>query len=116
MAFFGPTATDICVVRGDSPVIPITISDNTGSAIDITGGVFTMTVDPNEEPSGSGGNLFSIPGTIISPTAGTVSFQPNTAQTGIVGEYFYDVQMELNGSVRTILKGGFDIEQDITKT
>lgn len=116
MAFFGPTATDICIVRGDSPVIPIVITDNAGAAIDVTGGTFILTVDPSDEPTDASGNIFSVVGILSDPTNGRVTFQPTIANTAVTPSgYFYDVEMTLNGSVRTILKGAFEIQQDISK-
>lgn len=116
MANFSPTSIDICITRGDSPVIPVSVTDDSGAAIDIDTGVFTMTVDVSSEPSDNSNNLFQISGTITSAADGQVQFQPSTTDTDqTAGEYFYDIQMELNSSVRTILKGTFTIDQDITK-
>jgi len=116
MAFFGPTATDICVVRGDSPVIPIVINDSAGTAINVTGGVFVLTVDPSDEPVDATANVFSVVGVLSDPVNGKVTFQPTILNTAVTpGGYFYDVEMTLNGSVRTILKGAFEIQQDISK-
>ena len=116
MARFSPTTEEICIVRGDSPVIPVLVRDDEGTALDISAGVFTLTVDPSQEPADGTNNLFSVSGTITDGPNGRVSFQPTTVQTDqSIGEYFYDIQMELNGSIRTILKGSFIIEQDITK-
>ena len=117
MAFFGPTPADICVTRGDSPVIPVTVEDDTGAAIDITGGVFTLTVDPSKDPVDASNNVFITAGVIDVALDGTLTFSPSTTDTDqAAGIYFYDVQMVLAGSTRTILKGEFEILQDITKT
>lgn len=117
MAFFGPTIADICVVRGDSPVIPVAVTDDAGAAIDITGGVFTMTVDPSASPMDDTNNVFNVSGSIVSGIEGTLTFSPTIVDTDqLPAVYFYDVQMLLNGSIRTILKGKFEIQQDITKT
>ena len=116
MAFFGPTKVDICITRGDSPVIPVEVKDSNGSAIDISGGVFTLTVDSLAEPSDALTNIFTISGVITNAAGGLVSFTPSTVDSDeIPAEYYYDVQMVLAGSTRTILKGVFEILQDITK-
>ena len=116
MANFSPTVQEICLTRGDSPVIPVRVTDDAGAALDITTGVFIMTVDPVEDPTDDTGNLFSVNGTITDGPHGRVSFQPTTTDTDQdPDEYAYDIQMTLNGSVRTILKGAFRIDQDITK-
>lgn len=116
MANFSPTNQPICLVRGDSPVIPVRVADDTDTAIDITGGTFVLTVDTLETPADAATNVFSVAGTITDAPNGRVSFQPTTTDTDQeIGDYFYDIQMTLNGSVRTILRGDFTIEQDITK-
>ena len=116
MAFFGPTIEDICVSRGDSPVIPVTVEDDAGAAINITGGTFLLTVDPSSKPTDASNLVFSVAGVILIAVDGTLTFSPTTTDTDQVpGTYFYDVQMILAGSTRTILKGKFEIQQDITK-
>lgn len=116
MANFSPTNVPICLVRGDSPVIPVRVTDDAGAALDITTGTFIMTVDSREEPDDASTNVFSVNGAVTDGPNGRVTFQPTTTDTDIeIGEYTYDVQMTLNGSVRTILRGSFVVEQDITK-
>ena len=120
MASFGPTKIDLCVTRADSPLIgPFSITDKgTGAAIDITGFSFLMTVDPAEEPIDALNNLFQISGVIVAPaTGGKVTFQPSIANlTQTPAEYFYDIQMtDGGGAPLTIVKGAFEILQDITK-
>ena len=121
MANFCPTRDDICIWRGDTPVIFVTIrernADGTqGDPIDVTGYSFRMTVDVSSEPSNSSNNLFSLTGSIVDASIGKVQFQPTEAQTDNVGEFFYDIQMvTTTPSVRTVLWGSFDIIQDISK-
>lgn len=117
MAYFGPTKEDVEIVRGDSPVIPVKVTNkDTGAALDVTGGVFVLTVDPSDSPANSSGNLFTLNGTVTDGPGGTVTFQPTTSQSDVApGEYYYDVQMTLGGSKRTILKGKFTVSQDISK-
>lgn len=117
MATFAPTNADICIVRGDSPVIPVQVQDGSGSPLDVSTGTFTLTVDPSDAPSDNTGNLFSVVGSVTDGPNGQVTFQPSDTDTDQAPEiYNYDVQMVLNGSKRTILKGKFEIQQDITKT
>ncbi len=116
MADFLPTSVDISIARGDSPAIPVQVADDTGTPIDITGGAFVLTVDTAPDPVDATNNVFSVNGTITDAANGRVQFQPTTTDTDQTPNvYFYDVQMTLSGSVRTILKGQFSISQDITK-
>lgn len=117
-AYFGPTKEDIEVTRGDSPVIPVKVTDATTKLpVDVTGGTFVLTVDPSEEPADAAGNLFALTGTVVNGPGGLANFQPTTSQLDVApGEYYYDVQMTLAGSKRTILKGKFTVQQDIGKS
>lgn len=118
MTDFCPVVQNLCVSRGDSPVIFSRVRDDDLQVVDITGYTFTMTADPSPSPENASNNLFSIPGTIVDSANGRVSFQPSESQTDVApGVYFYDVQMVTTASSkRTILAGRFEIKQDITKT
>lgn len=116
MADFRAQKEDILVTRGDSPVIPLTINSN-GSPLDITGFTFTLTVNPLDDPPDDSGALFQISGTVTDGPNGRVQFQPSTMDTTQTPDnYYYDIQMVGGGSTRTILKGIFKIEPDITRT
>ncbi len=123
MIDFCPERKDVCLRRGDSPVIRIQVksrnSDGTaGTVIDVTGYSFRLTVDPSPEPEDDTNNLFSLTGVITDAASGEVEFQPSVSQTAAnVGEFFYDIQMvTTTPSVRTVLWGTFEITQDISKT
>lgn len=86
-------------------------------AIPIDGCSFTLTVDPEENPTTADNNLFSLTGVIVNATAGTVKF-PITAEQAnqTPGEYWHDIQMvDGEGLKHTISKGGYLFYQDITK-
>ena len=112
---FVATAVDIKVQRNDSPVIPITVTSG-GVALNVAAGTFVMTVGNSPAPSSAVENLFTVAGTFETDgTDGRVNFQPTTANLALdPGVYFYDVEMTLSGSVRTILKGSFTVEADIS--
>lgn len=115
MAFFGPTQEDIEVVRGDSPVIPLSVKSG-GVALDITGGTFELAVDTLAKPTDNSTSLFIVTGVIVNATQGQVSFQPSSSQLNLEPKtYYYDIQMLLAGSKRTLLKGKFIVQQDINK-
>lgn len=116
MADFRPKTEEILVARGDSPVIPITVLSN-GSALNVAGYTFTLTVNASDDPADDTGALFQISGTVVDGPAGRVDFQPSTINlTQTPDVYNYDVQMVGGGSTRTILKGSFTIDPDITRT
>lgn len=118
MANFCPIQENICVSRGDSPVIPIEVRDNQGALLDVTGFVFAFTVSTTPAPEDDTEQLFQLTlPAIADGTSGIVQFQPSTNNTDLSpGVYFYDVQMTtLTPSVRTILAGQFEVQQDVTK-
>lgn len=103
--------------RGDTYPDQITVlSQATGEPINITGYSFALTVDANSDPVSSATNLYSLVGVIIDGPNGVVEFSPSAVQADLVGEYFYDIQMtDTNGKKRTIVKGRYVYEQDVTK-
>lgn len=109
--------TDIKRKRGDTYGNEFqVISETTGLAINISGYSFLMTVDPDDDPPGSGANVFQLTGTITDAANGLVEFAPNPTQADNLGSFFYDVQMtDGSGRIRTILDGRYILVQDITK-
>ena len=109
--------TDITRKRGDTHADEfIVISKRTATVINITGHTFLLTVDPSEDPTGSGANIFQLTGTFTDAAAGEVKFAPSVAQANNVGNYFYDLEMtDAGGLLRTIDYGSYTMLQDITK-
>lgn len=112
-----PPSLDLCFSRGDTVPWTFTVKDNAGVPVDITGFSFLLTVDPSPEPTTSTNNLFQLTGTITNPTGGVVRFSMTALQADQApNTYYYDLQMtDGAGKIRTISKGEFVFEQDITK-
>ena len=111
-----PIDVDLCFTRGDSVLWTFQIKSE-GVPVNITGFSFLLTVDPSPEPTGSGTNLFQLTGSVITPLSGIVQFGMTPTQANQVpNEYYFDLQMtDGGGKIRTVAKGKFTIEQDITK-
>ena len=114
------SASDYCVGRGDSRAKGFKLTDESGTAVDITGFSFILTVNTHRNPDPGvpiGTELFSVAGTIIDAAAGTFSFAPTAVNTDQdPGDYFYDIQMtDAGGGIQTIIKGKFIVIQDISK-
>lgn len=107
---------DLTFQRGDTIRWTFTIL-NPSTPIDVTGYSFLLTVDPSSAPVNSSMNLFQLSGVLLDAPNGIVQFSMSPTQSDQVpGEYFYDLQMtDVAGSIRTIAKGSFSFEQDITK-
>lgn len=112
-----PVELDICVTRGDTTPWTFTVKSDSTTPVDITGFSFILTVDPSDEPSGAGDNLFALTGAITDALNGIVQFSMSVAQADQTPNvYFHDLQMTDGASaLRTIAKGEFEFKQDITK-
>lgn len=104
--------------RGDTYADEITItSEATGTAVDITGYTFKMTLDPSRAPIDGTTKIYEVIGTITNGPAGKVEFVPTLTQSDqIPGNYYYDIQMTDGvGRKRTIALDKYVYQQDITK-
>lgn len=112
-----PPSIDLCFARGDSVRWTFSVKTDAGDAVNITGCSFLLTVDPSATPTTNVNNLFQLTGTVVDAPNGVVRFNMTTTQANQPpGVYFYDLQMtDSVPSVRTIAKGKFTIDQDITK-
>lgn len=107
----------ICRTRGDTFPFDIFLKDAAGVAIDVTGSTFLLSVNTLSDPPDISTQLFQLVGAIVAPgTNGQVRFTPTTPDANQTpGTYFYDIQWTAGSSIRTILRGEWEVEQDITK-
>lgn len=113
-----PPSLDLCFTRGDTLRWTFQIlADDGTTPVDVTGFSFRLAVDPSPEPADATAQLFVLTGAILTPASGIVAFEMSPAQANqLPGIYFYDLEMTDAGTrVRTILKGQFRIDQDVTK-
>jgi len=106
--------------RGDSPTFTFVLKDSAGVVVDITGYVFTMTVDTLEEPldvtDPSATEVFTNTGTSATPASGEWTHQPTALNTALTpGEYFYDVSVAVGTQKITLVKSVLEVLQDIGK-
>ncbi len=110
---------DIQRTRADTFPFTMVFTDKvTGTAIDLTGSTFKLTVDPSPAPADALGNLFTnVPVIVGAGTDGRIRVTLSAGdanQTPAV--YFYDIeQIDGASAVRTLVKGQWEVEQDITK-
>ena len=114
-----PAVCDILRTRADTFPFTMVFTDaSSGLAIDLTGSTFKLTVDPSEEPTDALGNLFTNVPTIVAPaTNGRIQITLSAGDADQTpNEYFYDIeQIDGASAVRTLVKGKWAVEQDITK-
>ena len=117
MSIGAPATADFCRTRADTYPFTITFTDENGAAIDITGFTYLLTVDPDSAPADATNNLFQNTPVVTDGPNGviTVTLTPSEADQA-PGVYFYDLQQtDTGGAVRTVLKGQWEVVQDITK-
>lgn len=103
---------DICRKRGDTYAETFQLKIN-GVAQDITGDTLLLTVNRDEAPADTTNQLFQLTATHVA--FGIFAFAPSAVQPADPGSYFYDIQWSDGGVLRTILRGKYIVEQDITK-
>lgn len=111
-----PVAMNICVTRGDTTPWTHTITFN-AAAVNITGYTYKLTVDPSKNPTDALANLFTLVGVVTDGPNGIVQFEMSAVQSDQTPkDYYFDIeQTDGSGKIRTIAKGVFTFEQDISK-
>ena len=110
----GPDTFNVEVTRRDSFTFGWNFEDDDGP-VDFLGDAFQLTV--NAQSDGGGSAIFAIANSNTpDATSGLVEFTPSIVNlTQTPAKYFYDLQWdEAGGDVRTILKGTFEILEDIS--
>jgi hypothetical protein len=111
-----PQNLPISRVRGDTFPFTFTLRDSAGTAVNITGNTFLLTVDTREEPTDASTLVFQATGVVSVGTDGKVTFTLTTPQAATTpGDYFYDLQMTSGSAIRTVAKSTYTVIQDITK-
>jgi len=95
----------------------VTFRDSAGALVDLTGASFILTVNEEEDPDADELAEFSLVGVVAAPLTGVVEFTLSESSADHVGRFFYDIQMtDVQGYIRTMMRGPFEMRQDITKT
>jgi len=105
------------MLRGDTYPIKVTLPDGTtGLPLDLTNKTGKLTVTSVKDPADDTKKVFDVTGVLTStPTDGIINFTPTSANTAVVGKYFYDIQISGTSYVRTVVKDQFNITMDNTK-
>ncbi len=109
---------DLNRTRGDDHPFAFQLFKADGVTVEpVTGFVFKMTADPNDEPTDSSNNFWQLTGVVTDGPNGKFHFLPSITNMDLpIDTHFYDVQMIDGGAFkRTPIRGKLIIEQDITK-
>lgn len=112
-----PHDLNLCRTKQDTFPWEFTVTNSAGTALDITGASFLLTVNTEPDPEDTTNQVFQLTGTIINATGGVVRFVATGTQMDIGPDtFFYDIQMtDSGGAVRTIAKGEFQVLAQITQ-
>ena len=112
------TTLAITRFRGDTVPDEFTIKKPDGTAQDITGFAFVLTVNSVKNPPDDTTQILQSIGTITDATNGVVEFPISTPQADQEpGKYYFDVEATTpTGKKHTILSGAYRFKQDVTKT
>jgi hypothetical protein len=109
-----PAKQDIKIMRGDTEVFNITVTDSTGAPIDLTGDIFTSQIRYNRDDSSIAATFNC---TIVDPLLGAVRLTlPAGTSAGLVaGTAFWDLQRNDTSVITTIIAGKCTILADVTR-
>jgi hypothetical protein len=109
-----PAKQDIKIMRGDTEVFNITVTDSAGAPIDLTGDIFTSQIRYNRDDSSIAASFNC---SIVSEANGQVRLTlPAGTSAGLVaGTAFWDLQRNDSGVITTIIAGKCTILADVTR-
>ena len=111
------THQDLNFDEGDDFPYTITVVDSDGSAVDLTGYTFYMTIKYKKSDSDTQAIFKKTVTVIPDPELGIVTITIDRADTlGIIpGTYPYDIKYkDDSGDVRTLLRGQYKLIQGVT--
>lgn len=104
-----PQIINLCFTRENAFPFTLTLNDQNGTPIDITGSSAILTVS-SSEAGGIANQIFQLTGVITSPLLGQIIFTPTSVQMDIEGEFSYDVLWTNAASdQRTPIRGTFTV-------
>lgn len=109
-----PAKQDIKIMRGDTEVFNITVTDSAGAPVNLTGDVFTSQIRYNRDDSSAAASFTCV---VTDPAAGTVTLTLSavTSATLVSGTAYWDLQRNDSGVVTTIVAGKCTILADVTR-
>lgn len=109
-----PAKQDIKIMRGDTEIFNIMVTDSVGAAVDLTGDTFTSQIRYNRDDSSIAATFTC---EIIDAEDGHVRLTlPATSSAGLVsGTAFWDLQRNNDGIITTIVAGRCTVLADVTR-
>lgn len=109
-----PAKQDIKIMRGDTEVFNITVKDNAGSPIDLTGDIFTSQIRYDRDDLLVAAS-FSC--TLTDAVNGKVRLTLSATDSATLdaGVAFWDLQRNDGGVITTIISGKCTVLADVTR-
>ncbi len=109
-----PAKQDIKIMRGDTEVFNITVTDSAGAPVNLTGDVFTSQIRYNRDDSSAAASFTC---DIVDALAGEVrlTLSAVTSATLVAGTAYWDLQRSDIGVITTIVAGKCTILADVTR-
>jgi hypothetical protein len=107
------------IIRGDTRVINVTVTNSDGSAKNITGATVWFTANATKDPSSDAtAAIQKIVTTHTNPTGGLTTIVLTGTDTNVAaGTYYYDIQVkDSSGNFISSKQGKFKIKPDTTRS
>lgn len=109
---YRPEKTNVKYRRGDTTGVPIQFNDAAGEPIDLTGRTWTAQI--RRSPNSATAVDITVDTTDANIGQIVLRLEPDITET-MSGEYEWDLQQDLGGSIQTILAGRWTFDPDVTR-
>lgn len=109
-----PAKQDIKVMRGDTEVFNVTIKDNSGAPLDLTGDIFTSQIRYDREDALVAASFSCV---LTDAVNGRVrlTLSATDSETLQPGVAFWDLQRNDSGVITTVISGKCTVLADVTR-
>ena len=109
-----PADQDLTITRGDTETLVVTIEDDAGSAINITGRTYRAQIRSSQDSTTIKASFTC---TVTSGANGQVTCVLSATDSATLssGQYFWDLEETASGVVSTILSGNVTVLADVTR-
>lgn len=107
---------DFTMFAGDTKVIPVTVIDEDGMAVNITGATFTWEAARTVDGTAAITKTVGAGIALTSPATGVFTITLDEADTDdLEGLYYHEAEMVLAGDTSTVLTGNMIVEQTLIR-
>lgn len=105
----------LTVIRGDTAIFEVTITDQDGAAVDLTDSTVFFTVKEKQTDVDASALIKKSITVHTDATHGKTTITLSVTETNLArGAYYYDIQVVKSGLVQSTVSDTFRVSQDIT--